>query len=71
MDDPELDAALAAASDELGLEEWYRDCVRPILRAPREGWPRCCGGSCEPCNQLLVNVAERVLQRLGREPGPR
>ncbi len=61
MDPARVDAALEQASDELGLAPWYRDCVRPLLRQPREGWPRCCGGACEPCNQLLVNVAERAL----------
>ncbi len=57
---PKLDAALARASDEMGLADYYRDCVRPLLRQPREQWPSCCGGNCEPCSQLLVRVAERV-----------
>ena len=56
----ELDAALERASDELGLESYYRDCVRPLLGQPREQWPTCCGGSCEPCSQILVLVADRV-----------
>lgn len=64
--DPELDAALRRASDELGLAEWYRDCVRPLLRTGPEGWPRCCGGGCEPCNELLVRVAVRTKALLGR-----
>ena len=55
-----LDAALARAGDEMGLADCYRDCVRPLLRQPREQWPSCCGGNCEPCSQLLVRVAERV-----------
>ena len=55
-----LDGALAKASDELGLASYYRDCVRPLLAQPREQWPTCCGGSCEPCSQLLCLVAERV-----------
>ncbi len=67
MGDPAVDAALKQASDELGLEEWYRDCVRPLLRDGRAGFPRCCGGGCEPCNQILVMVAERALELLGRE----
>jgi hypothetical protein len=62
-----VDAALAKASEELGLQEWYRDCVRPLLRTGPEGWPGCCGSSCEPCNQLLVTVAERTLELLGCE----
>lgn len=61
----DLDAALIQASDELGLASYYRDCVRPLLRQPREQWPTCCGGSCEPCSQLLVLVAERVQDLLG------
>ena len=55
-----MDAALAKASDELGLASYYRDCVRPLLAQPREQWPTCCGGNCEPCSQLLVLVADRV-----------
>jgi len=66
VSDPEVDAALKKASAELGLQEWYRDCVRPLLRTGAEGYPRCCGGGCEPCNQLLCNVADRTLQLLGR-----
>jgi hypothetical protein len=61
----EIDVALATASDELGLQTYYRDCVRPLLTMPEEQWPSCCGGTCEPCNQLLVRVVERVLTLLG------
>jgi hypothetical protein len=69
---PELEAALAAASDEFGLAEYYRDCVRPILGTTRDRWPRCCGGNCEPCAQTLCAVAGRVHERLGfaDQPGP-
>lgn len=56
----ELNEALAQASDEVGLQDYYRDMVRPLLRMPREQWPSCCGGGCEPCAQTLVAVAERV-----------
>lgn len=63
-----LDEALEAASNELNLATYYRDNVRPLLRQPREQWPRCCGGGCEPCNQLLVLVAERVQELLGTTP---
>ncbi len=59
-----IDEALARASDELGLAIYYRDNVRPLLRQPREQWPTCCGGSCEPCTQLLVLVADRTLALL-------
>ncbi len=67
MGDPAVDAALKQASDELGLEEWYRDCVRPLLRDGPNSYPRCCGGGCEPCSQILIQVAERTLELLGRE----
>lgn len=63
--DEALEAALQAASDEVGLQPWYRDCVRPILRLPEESWPSCCAGNCEPCNQLLNEVARRVRAKLG------
>ena len=66
MTDEAREAALQRASDELGLDGDYRDCVKPILRAPREQWPSCCGGNCEPCTALLVSVAERTLSLLGR-----
>lgn len=56
----ELDEALVQASVEVGLQDYYRDMVRPLLRMPREQWPSCCGGGCEPCAQTLVAVAERV-----------
>lgn len=62
----ELNDALAQASDELGLQDYYRDMVRPLLRMPRTQWPTCCGGGCEPCAQTLVAVAERVLALLER-----
>ena len=67
---PEVEAALAAACDEVGLAEYYRDCVRPILGTPRRTWPRCCGGGCEPCAETLCAVAERVHTRLGLPPDP-
>ena len=62
---PELEKALTEASDEVGLAEYYRDCVRPILGTPRRSWPRCCGGGCEPCAETLCDVAARVHLRLG------
>ena len=45
---------------ELGLQPWYRDCVRPLLRMPAQQWPRCCGRGCEPCANILNAVANRV-----------
>ncbi len=62
----ELEAALAQASDEMGLAAWYRDCVRPLLRTGPEAWPRCCGGGCEPCSEQLVRVAVRTKELLGQ-----
>jgi hypothetical protein len=62
----EIDQALTRAGDELGLQTYYRDCVRPLLNMPEEQWPSCCGGNCEPCNQKLVQVATRVLTLLGK-----
>ncbi|MFT3927293.1 MAG: hypothetical protein QM778_32415 [Myxococcales bacterium] len=63
----ELEAALVQASEEFGLQSYYRDCVRPLLYQPREQWPGCCGGGCEPCAQTLVSVADRVLTLIGKE----
>lgn len=62
--DERLDALIAAAGDEVGLQPYYRACVRPIVSAPVERWPRCCGGGCEPCNDVLCEVARRVKARL-------
>jgi hypothetical protein len=62
---PELEKALAEASDAFGLADYYRDCVRPILGTPRSAWPRCCGGGCEPCAETLNAVAGRVHELLG------
>ena len=62
---PELEAALVAASEEHGLASYYRDCVRPLLHMPRTQWPRCCGGGCEPCAETLIAVAHSVQERLG------
>jgi hypothetical protein len=57
-----LDEALARAAQENGLAPEYVDIVRPLLRDPRDRWPRCCGGDCEPCTLVLVRVAERTLE---------
>jgi hypothetical protein len=61
-----LEDALSRASDENGLAPEYRDCVRPLLRDPDGKWPECCGGNCEPCALVLVRVATRTLELLGR-----
>ena len=62
---PTLDEALTQAADELKLQTWYRDLVRPLVRDPEGFWPRCCGAGCEPCAQQLVAVAARTLVLLG------
>jgi hypothetical protein len=61
-----LDDALEQASRELGLPSYYVPNVRPLLRDPEGRWPRCCGGGCEPCAQVLVRVALRTLELTGR-----
>lgn len=63
--DPKVEDALHRASDENGLDPVYRDCVRPLLRDPDGRWPECCGGTCEPCSQVLTRVASRTLDLLG------
>lgn len=60
----DVDTALRQAGEEIGLQDYYRDMVRPLLNMPRSQWPSCCGGGCEPCAQTLVAVAERVLSLL-------
>jgi hypothetical protein len=67
---PEIERALSVASEELGLKDYYRDCVRPLLGAAPEGWPRCCGGQCEPCAELLCAVARRVHDLLSSDGSP-
>lgn len=62
-------ACLAQAADENGLPDYYRDCVKPLLRLPESGWPRCCGGSCEPCSETLRRVARRTLDLLETAKG--
>jgi hypothetical protein len=65
---PEFAAALAQASSELGLQDYYRDCVRPLFSMPMTQWPSCCGSACEPCMQTVVAVAERVCELLAVDP---
>jgi hypothetical protein len=64
-DRPEFATALAQASDELGLADYYRPSVRPLFAMPTSQWPRCCGSSCEPCAQTLAAVATRTCELLG------
>jgi hypothetical protein len=65
---PAFAAALSQASNEVGLQDYYRDCVRPLLSMPVAQWPSCCGSRCEPCAQTLVAVAERVCELLRIDP---
>jgi hypothetical protein len=65
---PEFSRALAQAGEECGLQDYYRDCVRPLLMMPMSQWPTCCGSNCEPCSQMLVIVATRVCELLGVDP---
>jgi hypothetical protein len=64
LDSPEFQRALTRAGEELGLADYYRACVRPLFAMPTTQWPLCCAGSCEPCAQLLVAVADRVCELL-------
>jgi hypothetical protein len=64
---PEVEDAIAQASVEAGLQEYYRDSVRPLLGVGSERWPKCCGGDCEPCADTLIRVARRVHELLGIE----
>jgi hypothetical protein len=64
----EFTQALAQASSELGMPEYYQPCVRPLFAMPMQQWPMCCGGSCEPCSQTLVTVASRVCELLNIDP---
>jgi hypothetical protein len=62
---PEFNHALDVAAQECGLQDYYRDCVRPLLQMPVTQWPACCAGNCEPCAQTLAAVAHRVCELLG------
>lgn len=57
--------AIEEASEELGLASWYRSCVGPLLHLHEDRFPSCCGGQCEPCNQVLTDVALRARRILG------
>ena len=57
--------ALAQASAELGLPDYYRPSVRPLFAMPTSQWPSCCGSACEPCAQTLAAVATRTCELLG------
>jgi hypothetical protein len=63
-----FDAALNRASEEVGLQDYYRSCVRPLFSLPVSYWPSCCGARCEPCMQVVVAVAYRVCDLLNVDP---
>lgn len=65
---PEFNAALTQASEEIGLQDYYRSSVRPLFSMPISQWPTCCGGGCEPCAQVLIAVASRVYELSGVQP---
>lgn len=62
---PEFKDALARASAEHGLADYYLPSVRPLFSMPSSQWPRCCGSTCEPCAQTLIAVATRTCELLG------
>lgn len=57
-------SAIAEASEEVGLDVWYRACVEPLMSLEPSGYPRCCGSGCEPCSETLIEVAVRAKRRL-------
>jgi hypothetical protein len=59
-----LDEALAAAASEHRLSECYVSIARPLVVNPNAPRPQCCGGTCEPCAELLNRVADRALELL-------
>jgi hypothetical protein len=63
-----FETALHQASDEHGLQDYYRSCVRPLFSLPVTHWPTCCGGGCEPCMQVVVAVASRICVLLAIDP---
>ena len=67
-DHPQFDAALAQASEESGLADYFRPLVLPLFNMPLSQWPGCCAGNCLPCAQTLVAVALRTYGLLGQEP---
>lgn len=57
-------AAIAEASEEVGLDTWYRACVEPLMALAPSSYPRCCGSGCEPCSETLIEVAVRAKRLL-------
>ena len=59
-------AAIDEASDEVGLESWYRSCAEPLVPMADVDFPSCCGAGCEPCSLTLIEVAIRARRILAR-----
>lgn len=59
--------AIDEASDEVGLESWYRSCAEPLVFMDASQFPSCCGAGCEPCSHTLIEVAVRARRILERE----
>lgn len=57
--------AIEEASDEVGLDVWYRSCVEPLIGLADDRMPSCCGAGCEPCSMTLIEVAVRARRLLG------
>jgi hypothetical protein len=62
------ETALKKAAADYGLQDWYIDIVRPLLEMPKEQWPACCGGGCEPCQGTITAVADFTLDLMKRPP---
>jgi hypothetical protein len=62
-------AAIDEASDEVGLEIWYRSCAEPLIELDDADFPSCCGANCEPCSLTLIEVALRARVILRRQSG--
>jgi hypothetical protein len=60
-------AAIDRASDEVGLEIWYRSCAEPLIALDDAQFPSCCGANCEPCSLTLIEVALRARRILAAE----
>ena len=57
---PPIARALAQALAENGLDPELAPDVVALLRQPRELWPPCCGGLCDPCVLALQRTANRA-----------
>lgn len=65
-----LEDALEQALRENGLDPSFEGDVRELLATPRERWPACCGGLCDPCVLALHRAADRVRRLCPDAPAP-